>query len=215
MSRSNSSSDDIQSASLGGFVTICRPGRRALRPAIFLHGSSSDETSLIGLADQYARNRTCYFPRGSEPDNEAFTFFRRRADRSIDNANLESRSHELASFLAAIAEANQAAPLLIGFSSGAVTAAALLTSHPDLVAGAVLLRPEPPYGSRAFQPLAKRPILLISGDHDPRRRKSDAATLADLLKAANAEVELHNIPCAHAMEAQDIELTRAWLSRRG
>ena len=209
------SSEDAGPVSISGFLTIYRAGQPSSTPVIFLHGSSSDETSLTGLADQIAPDHTCFFPRGREKDNQAFTFFRRRADRSIDTTNLASRSQELASLLLTIAERHGTAPLLIGFSSGAVMAAALLADHAYLVAGAALLRPEPAYGARTFEPLAKRPVLLIAGQHDPRRRPSDATDLAELLMSADAEVELHTLPFGHAVDASDIELTRAWLSRRG
>jgi phospholipase/carboxylesterase len=209
------SSDETETVSISGYLTICWRRQASFQPVIFLHGSSSDETSLTGLAGQIAPAHPCYFPRGQEKDDGAFTFFRRRADRSVDTSNLASRSQELASLLMSIAERHETAPLLIGYSSGAVTAAALLVDHPHLVAGAVLLRPEPPYGTRAVEPLGRRPVLLIAGKQDPRRQPSDATNLAELMKSADAEVELHALPYGHAVEAHDIELTRAWLARRG
>jgi phospholipase/carboxylesterase len=211
----NLSSDEAGLISISGFLTICRRGRNASRPVIFLHGSSGNETSLANLAVQTVPDHPCYFPRGREKDNQAFAFFRREADRSINTTNLASRCQELASVLLAITEQHGKTPHVIGFSSGAVMAAALLAEHADLVAGAVLLRPEPPYGARAFDPLAKRPALLIAGEHDPRRRPSDATNLAALLTSADADVELHSLPCGHALGASDMEITRAWLSRRG
>lgn len=189
----------------------------ASRPIVFLHGSASDETSLLTLSAQIGTDHPSYFPRGKERSEGAYTFYRRLEDRSIDFENLAARSAELAGFLSNIAGSHGRRPIVIGYSSGAVTAAALLAKHAEFVEGAVLFRPERPYGASPFPRLDNRPVLLISGSQDIRRKRSDAPALLNLLRAAGANVEWHDLPCGHTLDPDgaDIELTRAWLAKRG
>jgi phospholipase/carboxylesterase len=119
--------------------------------------------------------------------------------------------------LSAIVGSHELRPIIIGYSSGAVTAAALLAQHAEFVEGAVLLRPESPYGASTFPWLDNRPVLVISGCDDVRRKINDAPDLVNLLRAAGAHAEWHDLDCGHTFDpdGRDIELTRARLSKRG
>jgi phospholipase/carboxylesterase len=184
---------------------------------VFLHGSNNNELSLADFAREVAPLRPQYFPRGREPSGPSFTFFERRKDGSIDEENLRARTEELSRLLFEVAQRHGQPALLIGFSSGAITAAALMARHPAAAAGAILLRPQIPFAENCFPDLTGTPVLMVSASNDERRKRSDAAGLVNQLRAANAEAEWDELACGHGFDPEggDIELTRAWLAKRG
>ena len=80
--------------------------------------------------------------RGGIPFDGGFAFFHRLPDRSIDEADIASRAVILADFIGAASTQYRLsrAPIAIGFSNGAIMAAALLLTRPGLLAGAILCR---------------------------------------------------------------------------
>ncbi len=211
------SSNTPDTGELAGFWTAYGQLDSRLPPLVFLHGSSHDERSLMNFASQVAPAYPRYFPRGREPWETAFTFFRRRANRSIDETNLTERAEEASNLLEAIKQRHGRPAVVIGFSSGAIMAAALLARHPASTAGAILLRPESPFGDASFPDLGGMPVLIVSGRDDQRRKSSDAKHLFTQLKTSGATAEWHDLPCGHDLDPDggDTELTRAWLARRG
>jgi phospholipase/carboxylesterase len=211
------SSEATGTSTIAGFWTITRVAERLLTPLVFLHGSNQDEFSLLDFASDIASTYPQYFPRGHEPGEAAFTFFRRHPDRSIDEANLTANAWDVSALLADVGRRHGRSPLLIGFSSGAIMAAAILAKHPEATAGAVLLRPERPFGDTPFPHLTDTPVLIISGRDDPRRKRTDAEQLFTQLRTSGAAVAWHDLPCGHGLdpEAGDTKLTRAWLAKRG
>jgi phospholipase/carboxylesterase len=103
----------------------------------------------VPLAADVAPGSSILAVRGRIPFDDGFAFFHRFPDRSIDEADIASRAVILADFVEAartqygLARASCA----IGFSNGAIMAAALLLKRPGLLAGAILFRPLSPSGS--------------------------------------------------------------------
>jgi phospholipase/carboxylesterase len=60
-------------------------------------------------------------------------------------------------------------PIAIGFSNGAIMAAALLLTRPSLLAGAILFRPLSPFTHDPPSRLDSAPVLIIDGEKDRRR----------------------------------------------
>ena len=67
------------------------------------------------------------------------------------------------------------APIAVGFSNGAIMAAALLLTRPGLLAGAILFRPLSPFRDELPARLNGTPILIIDGEKDSRRSPGDGA----------------------------------------
>jgi phospholipase/carboxylesterase len=65
-------------------------------------------------------------------------------------------------------------PIAIGYSNGAIMAAALLLTRPGLLAGAVLLRPVSPFWDDLPTRLGGGPVLTIDGEMDSRRKEERA-----------------------------------------
>jgi predicted esterase len=202
---------------------------------LLLHGSDGHETDLIPLAGRLAPHAALVAPRGTVPTPFGFAHAHRRADRTIDGDDLRVRAAALAT--AVEAERRGALPgdrlILLGFSNGAVMAAALVESRPDLFSAAVLIRAEPPYPAgtaeptqptpptqatqptpptQATPPTRSLPVLVLDGRDDARRSPDDGRRVADRLRALDHRVSHVVVPAEHGITAEDERAIGAWLS---
>jgi phospholipase/carboxylesterase len=78
----------------------------------------------------------------NSPDG-GFAFFHRFPDRSVDEADISARTPILAGFIEAASTRYgfTRTAIAIGFSNGAIVAAALPLTRPSPLAGAILIRP--------------------------------------------------------------------------
>ncbi|HEV7317711.1 MAG TPA: alpha/beta fold hydrolase [Ensifer sp.] len=186
---------------------------------ICLHGSSGSPKEWGSFPEAIAPHMRIHRLKGEIPDNGGHTFFSKRPDRSLDPAEMAARADQLAVRIVALASGSRA-PLLLGFSSGATIAAAAIQRHPALAAGAILLRPEPPFAAPPFaDPPTHRleglPILILAGAHDERRAPDAADVLARQLRAVGAAVDLYTLDIGHAWQPDglDQQLARDWIAR--
>lgn len=179
-----------------------------------LHGSGRDETDLADFCRRLAPGSNIATPRGPFVQDKGFTFFKRRTDRSIDAAEvLDLANRWIASEFAAHAPPSGEV-VLVGYSSGAIFAEALLSVAPDKFSSAVLMRPQPLSSNFSFPEMRKKPILIIAGKHDDRRDPDDAAILAEQLANAEACFSLNLLDAGHgwAPDDADIALAHSWRS---
>lgn len=177
-----------------------------------LHGSGRDETDLVDFCHRLAPGSNIATPRGPFVQADGFTFFKRRSDRSIDASEvLDQAKKWIGSEFAAHAPPSGEV-VLIGYSSGAIFAEALLSVAPDEFSGAILMRPQPLSSDFSFPKMRKKPILIIAGKHDDRRDPDDADILAEQLANAEACVSLNLLDAGHgwAPDDADIALARSW-----
>jgi phospholipase/carboxylesterase len=187
----------------------------AMTPAILLHGSGGSERDLLALASELAPTATALAIRGTASFDDGFAFFHRRPDRSIDETDLLERIPILAAFVAAERGRQNLAkpPIAIGFSNGAIMAAALLLIRPDLLAGAILFRPLSPFIHDPPVRLDGIPVLIIDGEKDSRRSPGDGAKVAERMRRVGAAVTHHVLPVGHAITDSDKQIARDWLTR--
>ncbi|MEN3123428.1 hypothetical protein [Janibacter sp. LM] len=107
-------------------------------PLVLLHGSDGDEFDLLELAHRLSPTATKLGVRGRVVTPGGHAFSRRHADRRIDEEDLAARTPVLRDFILGMGRDIGDRPVVVGFSNGAIMAAAMLMSHPDLLAGAVL-----------------------------------------------------------------------------
>jgi phospholipase/carboxylesterase len=182
-------------------------------PLVLLHGSGGNEFDLMPLASELAPEKAKLGIRGAVAIEDGYAFFRRFPDRRVDEADLEAK----APVLAACNEASRARynfagpPIAIGFSNGAIMAAALLLAHPGLLAGAILFRPLSPFTHDVRHRLDGTPVLIIDGEKDSRRSPDDGLRLAERLMHAGALVSHHVLPVGHSITAEDMQVAREWL----
>ena len=98
----------------------------------------------------------------------------------------------------------------VGFSNGANIAAAMMLLRPEILAGAVLLRPMVPFVPEKLPKLAGRRVLVAAGKSDPIVPAAQSEALAELLKQAGADVTLHWSPGGHGLERPDVAAAAAW-----
>ncbi|MGY8681669.1 esterase [Bradyrhizobium sp. UFLA05-153] len=182
-------------------------------PLLMLHGSGRTEQDMVPLAGQLAPASMAIAVRGALPWEGGFAFFRRFEDRSIDERDLIARAERLAD------EVDQFGmdyrfpkpPIAVGFSNGAIMAAALVMLYPRCLSGAVLLRPLSPFAVDPAMRVPGTPAIIVDGHYDERRSPGDGARLARSLGRMGAEVTHHLLPTGHSIIEDDIRLAREWL----
>jgi phospholipase/carboxylesterase len=183
-------------------------------PLVLLHGSGGSEVDLLPLAEAIAPNSAKLALRGAIKWEDGYAFFRRFPDRRIDESSLYAQVPTLASIIAeTTAQECNHRPVLVGFSNGAIMAAALVLLYPNLASGAVLLRPLWPFSTPISATMPDTPVLVIDAIDDPRRRANDGLEIAAKLKLAGAKVEHFRLPVGHALTHEDTTAIRGWLSR--
>jgi phospholipase/carboxylesterase len=193
----------------------CGPdGDLTIFALLALHGSSRDETDLAEFSVRIAPQARVIAPRGTFQEGDGFAFFKRRGDRTIPTSEVAALAREWVLNELTLRSHATEKVVIVGYSSGAVFAEALLSVMPDRFAGAILMRPEPLSADFAFPDLTGKPILILAGKHDERRRPADAPLLAAQLDAVRAEVTLHILDSGHGWAPldEDILLSRAWLT---
>lgn len=194
-----------------GLVHRFLPG--AGPPLVLLHGSGGGEDELMSLAAELAPGVARLGLRGTVAIDGGFAFFHRHPDRRVDEADVEARVPALADTIeASRAEYGLAGrPVAIGFSNGAIMAAAVLLTRPELLAGAILFRPLCPFTRDLSHRIDGTPVLILDGEKDSRRSPGDGLRLAGRLERAGATVTHRVLPAGHAITAEDRQIAGGWL----
>lgn len=201
------------------FDHVFEPGSiSSAPPLLLLHGTGGTEHDLLPLGRALSPGSALLAPRGQVSEHGASRFFARLAEGVFDPQEVTRRTHELADFVAAAADAYQldlTRLLAVGFSNGANIAATLLLLRPVVLGGAVLFRPMVVLDSPApAEALAGKRILLCSGLSDPIVPADHPHRLASHLRAGGADVALHLSPGGHNLAREDIAAAHGWLARR-
>lgn len=184
---------------------------------LLLHGTGGDENDLLPLGRELAPGAALLSPRGQVIENGMPRFFRRLAMGVFDEQDLIARTHQLADFVASAAlqyEFDPAAVWALGFSNGANIAAALMLLRPSTLAGAMLLRPMVPLVPAEQPDLSGKYALIASGRGDPTVPPDMPGQLADMLRAAGADVTLRWSIGGHNLTEDDLLAGRQWLAQR-
>ncbi len=197
-----------------GFIHRFEAGDDPARPPLLLlHGTGGSENDLIPFARDAAPGAALLSPRGRVLEGDMARFFRRLAEGVFDHEDVRRRTHELAGFVeSARREHGLDRPVALGYSNGANIAAALLYLRPEVLAGAVLLRAMVPLEEAPVEPLAGKPVLLLSGESDSIIDLDNATRLARTLEQAGARVQHEVLAAGHGLVAPDFTLARDWLS---
>jgi phospholipase/carboxylesterase len=198
------------------FIHRFEPATEEGRPTLLLlHGTGGSEDDLVPLAQQLAPGAAILSPRGKVLEGGvAARFFRRHAEGVLDVDDLKARTDELALFVRKAAGEygfDSSGLVALGFSNGANVATALLFRHPDLLAGAALLRPMLPYLPDLLPDLTGKHILVDAGTADPMVPADQPPALAELLTSAGAEVTFQLSPGAgHGLSEDDLNALVGW-----
>jgi len=155
-------------------------------------------------------------PLGKVLEQDMARFFRRLAEGVFDQRDLEARTKDLAEFVERARLAYRipiGTVVAVGFSNGANIASSLLLRFPQTLAGAVLMRGMVPFVPKEPVELNRKPVLLLSGVDDPIVGTDEVAELANIFRAANAEVTLHWEKAGHTLSQGDVLMAADWMRR--
>lgn len=161
---------------------------------LLLHGTGGNADDLLPLGAELLSDAALLSPQGDVSENGMPRFFRRLAEGVFDVPNLKEKTHQLADFVQGAAQEydfDAQRVIAIGFSNGANIAASLLLLRPEILAGAVLLRPMVPLVPETLPDLSDVPVLLAAGTRDSRVSLDETERLEALLTQAGAKVAVH------------------------
>ena len=183
---------------------------------LLLHGTGGNEDDLVPLAPALAPGASVLSPRGRVLERGMPRFFRRLAEGVFDVPDLIARTEELAGFIADAATKYGFDPqrvVALGNSNGANIAGAMLLLHPEVLAGAILLRPMVPLEPEKLPDLGGRPVQLVAGRFDELVTFEQTEALATLMRRAGADVDLHWTDAGHRFVRDDLEAMQSWLEK--
>jgi predicted esterase len=201
-----------------GFEHQFVPARAEGAPTLLLlHGTGGNEYDLLDLGRALYPGAALLSPRGQVLENGMPRFFRRLAEGVFDLDDLRRRTHDLAEFVAAAAEAYYVDPrrvIAAGYSNGANIAASLLLLRPETLAGAVLFHAMVPLIPEQLPDLSDVPVFIAAGRSDPMIPAPQTERLAQLLREAGADVELQWQPGGHTLTQAEAQAAKTWLHGR-
>ena len=182
---------------------------------VLFHGPAGDETELVPLARRVAPGAALLPLRGTVEERGLRRFFRPVRRGVINENELRQRASDVAAAIDRFLEVHNVErrdAAVIGYSSGADMAAALLLLEPGIVTHAVLFRPMLPLSLERAPDMRGARVLVVGGSHDPVATPPDVESLAHLLEEYGAAVRLEWLNCGHALTAADAATARAWFS---
>lgn len=198
------------------FVHVFQPGDGPWT-LLLLHGTGGDENDLVPLGRQLAPKANLLSPKGKVLENGVSArFFRRLAVGQLDIPDLIERTDELAGFVTEAADRYSFDPgriVALGLSNGANIGVSLLFRHPELLAGAALLRPMLPYEPPDDLALDRRPVLVAAGGKDHYVPAAESTNLGKSIEAHGGELTMHlNPEAGHGLTEGDLVETSRWLT---
>jgi phospholipase/carboxylesterase len=203
---------------LAGFkhLFVAGSGQEEGTTLLLLHGTGGSENDLLPLGHELLPGASLLSPRGKVLEHGMPRFFRRLAEGVFDEEDLKLRTKELAGFVEEASKKYRLDPsklFAVGFSNGANIAASLLLSHPDLLRGAVLLRPMVPFEPETLPDLSGIRIFVAAGELDQMVPKENTERLVELLRDSGAEVQVRWQRTGHGLVREEVEEAKQWLSQ--
>jgi phospholipase/carboxylesterase len=193
------------------FVPATNPAERAT--ILLLHGTGGDENDLIPLGERVAPGAALLSPRGGVLENGAPRFFRRIAEGKFDPAEVRSRALELATFIRTALShygLDSSRVFALGFSNGANIASSVMFLEPDILSGAILLRPMVVFEPDGESDLSSRSVFIGAGRLDPIVPAEDPELLAEIFRRRGASVELSWQQSGHNLTPNDVREAVRW-----
>ena len=195
------------------------PAEAGAPTLLALHGRGGRETDLLGLGDAVGGGVGVLAPRGPEPQEPGFAWFRNMGIGNPVPESLDACLAQLVGWLeGAAAELGLATPMTaVGFSNGGMMAGALVATRPDLVDGAVLLSSAYPLPDYVYARggLAGRRVLAVGGEDDPFLPADVAVAGVAAYRAAGAEVTALTRPGGHGVGPEEVSALRGFLGLAG
>ena len=199
-----------------GFDHRFLPGDDDSGPTLLLlHGTGGNEEDLIPLGQELLPGAAILSPRGKVSEYGAPRFFRRLAEGVFDHEDLLFRTHELAAFIEAAADAygfDRSKIIAVGYSNGANVAASTILLHPGLLRAAVLFRAMVPFESEVTPDLSGIPVFVAAGRMDRMIPQDNTQRLAEILTEAGADVDLRWRNVGHPLTYEEVGEAKEWVA---
>jgi predicted esterase len=200
-----------------GFIHRFLPGqdKTSAETLLVLHGTGGDENNLIGIGQTIAPGAAILSPRGKVLENGAPRFFKRLAEGVFDPKEVRSRGEELASFIRAAVSKYSLNPeriFAMGYSNGANIASTVMLIDPELLRGAILLRPMVVLEVDGRSDLSGRGVFISAGQLDPIVPVKSVVKLAELFEASHADVTLKWQQAGHNLLPGEVREAAGWLA---
>lgn len=184
---------------------------------LLLHGTGGSEEDLLDLGREISPRAALLSPRGRVLEEGMPRFFRRLAPGVFDIQDLTAHTHELAWFVGEAAREygfRADGVAAVGYSNGANIAASTLMLHPELLAGAVLIRPMVPFIPGWPADLSGKPVLILAGEEDSTVPRQETERLVAILRRAGADIDLRWAQASHALSADDVAAAKEWAAAK-
>lgn len=166
----------------------------AARTLLLLHGTGADEYDLLNLGKAIDGKANLLSPRGLVDENGMNRFFVRYSDGSFDENSIKKNVDELAAFVrkASVHYGFDLEKVVaVGFSNGANTAGALITLHPDTLAGIVAFGTTKAFKVSPNSPnLAGKFVFIANGEIDPYSPPDATGAMIQEFEGFGASVKL-------------------------
>ncbi|GIN22909.1 alpha/beta hydrolase [Siminovitchia fordii] len=193
---------------------IFKKGQDSNKPTLLLlHGTGGNELDLLPIAGRIDDKASILSVRGNVLENGMPRFFKRLSEGIFDEEDLIFRTKELNQFLDEAAEEHKFERdniIAIGYSNGANIAASLLFHYQDALKGAILHHPMVPRRGIELPDLSGKSVFIAAGTNDPICPPSESKELEDLLKNANAKVEMFWENRGHQLTVEEVEAASRW-----
>jgi len=202
--------------SMENFSPVFLPSNENLESAytlLLLHGTGGSENDLIPIGRVFGKKINLLSIKGQVEENGMIRFFKRHSEGVFDIDDLKFRTNEITDFIYSASEIygfNTEKIIALGYSNGANLAGSILLIHPELLAGAILIRPMIPFKPDFIVDLKNRPVLLSAGKNDFTVPAGQSKEWADLLANFNSKVTLHYENAGHNLTQQDISFAIEW-----
>jgi phospholipase/carboxylesterase len=196
------------------FVPATDPSEK--RTLLMLHGTGGTEEDLLPLGAAILPGAAMLSPRGRILENGMPRFFRRFAEGVFDLDSLRAESEALGDFVSDSAQRygfDPASVVAVGFSNGANIAGGLLLLRPEVLAGAIMLRPMVTLEPDPLPDLTGKRVLLVNGKQDPIVPVDNAQRLGEMLQQAGAAVQHLWLDTGHNLTRQEINAAMDWLAK--
>ena len=181
---------------------------------LLLHGTGGNEEDLLSIGEAVGGERNLLSPRGKVLEHGMPRFFRRLAEGVFDEEDVRRRAAELAEFVREASTAygfDAGKVTALGYSNGANIAGAVMLLRPEVLAGAVLLRPMVPLVPAVLPKLAGKRVLISSGRFDPMGNAQETRRLREMFENAGAAVTMAEQAAGHNLVQEDFAQAKRWL----
>ncbi|HJP85310.1 MAG TPA: alpha/beta hydrolase [Gemmatimonadaceae bacterium] len=198
-----------------GFIHRFIPGEDSSETLLVLHGTGGNENDLVGIGQAIAPGAAILSPRGNVLENGAPRFFRRISEGVFDPKEVRARGDELARFIRAAVvtyRLDASRVFALGYSNGANIASTVMLLDPGAIQGSILLRPMVVYEPPEKKDLGGSSVFISAGRMDQIVPTTSVDQLAEMFRAANADVTLKWQLAGHNLVPSEVREAAEWFA---